>query len=201
VSGSSASETVPMPKTIRGARFTVVGRAAQIAALQHFNNVWTPRVGSAAIASQIRNTSLHPGRIQRRSYKGAIHIECLRMWMFAGFFLSLSSLFRPTATKNSQSRTASRGIKPGCERSSSSGQRPLSCSQLHSGSQAFNQGCFIKQFAQKADRSAIERPIALVFACSIQAAIFPSWRCFGLTGLRVAHRSKYLSQNRKFLSN
>jgi len=34
-------------------------------------------VGSAVIASQIRNTSLHPGRIHRRGCEGAIHIEYL----------------------------------------------------------------------------------------------------------------------------
>jgi hypothetical protein len=66
---------VPRRKTIRGVRFTAVGRAAQIAALQHFNNAWTPRAGSAAFASQIRNTSRHPGRIHRGSCEGAIHIE------------------------------------------------------------------------------------------------------------------------------
>jgi hypothetical protein len=42
-SASSVSERTPRPKTIRGARFTAVERAAQIAALQHFNNVWTRR--------------------------------------------------------------------------------------------------------------------------------------------------------------
>ena len=58
---------------------TAAGRsaAAQIAALQHFNNAWTPRAASAAFASQIRNTSIHRGRIHRRSCEGAIHIEWL----------------------------------------------------------------------------------------------------------------------------
>jgi hypothetical protein len=68
---------VPRPKTIRGVRFTAGGRAVQIAALQHFNNAWTPRAASAAFASQIRNTSLHRGRIHGRSSKGAIHIKRL----------------------------------------------------------------------------------------------------------------------------
>jgi hypothetical protein len=73
------SARVPKRKTIRGARFTTVGRSAavQIAASQHFNNAWKPRVASAAIASQIRNTSRRPGRIHRGSCEGAIHIERL----------------------------------------------------------------------------------------------------------------------------
>jgi hypothetical protein len=51
-SASSESERTPRPKTIRGARFTAAGRAAQIAALQHFNNAWTPRAGSAALPAK-----------------------------------------------------------------------------------------------------------------------------------------------------
>src|SRR5271155_2026834 len=42
--------------------------AVQIAALQHFNNAWTPRAGSAAFASQIRNTSLRPAPIRSIRY-------------------------------------------------------------------------------------------------------------------------------------
>jgi hypothetical protein len=38
----------------------------------------------------------------------------------------------------------------------------FSSSQLDCGSQAFNQRCFVKRLAQKADRPAMERPIAVV---------------------------------------
>jgi hypothetical protein len=73
----------PKPKTIRGARFTAAAwaAAAQTVASQHFNNAWRPRAASAAIASQIRNTSRHPGRIHRGSCEGAIHIEWLFEWL------------------------------------------------------------------------------------------------------------------------
>ena len=53
-----------------------MGAAVQIADLQHFNNAWTPRAGSAAFANQIRNTTLHRGGIHQRSCKGAINIKC-----------------------------------------------------------------------------------------------------------------------------
>jgi hypothetical protein len=38
----------------------------------------------------------------------------------------------------------------------------MELAQLHCGSQAFNQRCFVKRLAQKADRSAIKRLIAVV---------------------------------------
>ena len=73
---------VPKRKTIPGARFTAVGRsaAAQIAVSQDFKNAWKPRAASAAFASQIRNTSRHPGRIHR-GCEGAIHTEWLVGWL------------------------------------------------------------------------------------------------------------------------
>jgi hypothetical protein len=68
-------EIAPMLKTIRGARFTAVDRVAQIAALQHSNNAWTPHAGSAAFANRTHNISLLQGHTHRRGCKGSILIE------------------------------------------------------------------------------------------------------------------------------
>src|SRR5438552_18584209 len=55
-----------------------------------------------------------------------------------------------------------RAIKPGSMSPSPSSTVCFSSSQLDCGSQAFNQRCFVKRLAQKADRPAMERPIAVV---------------------------------------
>jgi hypothetical protein len=49
--------------------------AAQIAALQHFNNAWTPRAGSAAFANPTHDISLLQDHTHRRGCKGTILIE------------------------------------------------------------------------------------------------------------------------------
>jgi len=74
---SSVSEHAPRPKTIRGAHTTVwaTTAAARIAASQHLSNAWKPRADLAVTANGIRNTCLHPGRIPRQGFKGAILTE------------------------------------------------------------------------------------------------------------------------------